>query len=431
MRHIRKGLNPVRIPFAIKTSDPVMREWVGEVREGMRALAARIPQASPLRIGGGGTGGNRFKFGGLYKDSENKWRVKIGEGTINYHEIFTRGDFVSRKSEAQYIRGVFPTIDGVRIDDASKPALELGERDAASVWVVAKKDKCGSSSTSSERLMISDRDEDPDIDSDEDAYLIAEFDVEETDGGGKKATEVYKFLQSDLVQDYSCDKGDQESDSWDGSDMDGSSDFVSQSSDMGGSTPSGSDSDDDDDGVPDACDVSVVAGWENIELCFPKVDGPEKCVPKFYDFRIRVAFKFPTPYGPTQCEGFAYAASLDGGIIINPGPSDTATEYRWRDDADRTLVWRVANPPACGTISVQWRFKPFGPLQGPLDPPVEDIGCCTKIEQKGSAVVILREYVTTGRWDASKTKLPPVCGCTCSSSATGSGSGSGGEEPPP
>lgn len=378
------------------------------------------------RVVTGGVAPGRFAFGGIYKDAEDVWRVKISPGVIVYREIFIRGDFESQRSKPQYCRAVFPTVevngDDVRIDDPSKPALELGERESASVWLVALKDKCGSSSLADGRIVISNRDEDPDINSDEDAIPIVDFDVEETDGGGKKATEVYKFLQSDHEQGYVCDKGNEDSDSYDGSDMDGSSDFVSSSSGGMGSTPSGSDSDDDDDGIPNACEVSVVAGWENIELCFPKVDGPEKCVPKFYDFRIRVAFKFPTPYGPTQCEGFAYAASLTGGLIINPGPSDTATEYRWRDDADRILVWRVANPPACGTISVQWRFKPFGPLQGPLDPPVEDIGCCTKIEQKGSAVVILREYVSTGRWDASKTKLPPVCGCTCSSSLVDPGS---------
>jgi len=229
------------------------------------------------------------------------------------------------------------------------------------------------------------------------------------------------------VQDYSCDKGDQESDSWDGSDMDGSSDFVSQSSsDMGGSTPSGSSDDDDDGDGNTACDIIVVAGWENAENCFPKADGPEKCKAKFYDFRIRVKFNFVQPFGGVICQGIAYKAWLDGGIIINPGISDTATEYIWRDNDDRTLTWRVANPPACGTLRLHWKVRTF-PAAPPFgsDEPPEDQGCCGLIyssEKAGGVPVILREYVSTGRWDASKTKMPPVCGCTCSSSLVDPGS---------
>ena len=222
----------------INTLSRCVEELQGQVR------AVPRPAPAPSRASSG-----RFRFGGIFKDNANKWRVRIAPGCIVYREIFLRGDFVSQKSRAQYCTPVFPTVEvngeDVRIDDESKPALELGDRDSATVWLVARKDKCNSSSFADGRIIISDRDEDPDIESSEDAIKIVDFDVEETDGGGKRASEVYKFLQSDHHQAYLCDKGDDSSDDWDGSDMDGSSDFAPESSsDMGGSTPSGSSDED-------------------------------------------------------------------------------------------------------------------------------------------------------------------------------------------
>lgn len=54
MRPIRRGINPIRLPSPLKTNNPALAQWVGEVNEAIRNLATRLPQAnSPLQLGGG------------------------------------------------------------------------------------------------------------------------------------------------------------------------------------------------------------------------------------------------------------------------------------------------------------------------------------------------------------------------------------------
>jgi len=66
MKPIRKGANPVKIPFAIKSSDRTFASWANEVRTAFQQIEARIPTASfsqpqlpaphPWRASGKGTG---------------------------------------------------------------------------------------------------------------------------------------------------------------------------------------------------------------------------------------------------------------------------------------------------------------------------------------------------------------------------------------
>ena len=43
MRLIRKGLNPVKLPFALKTNHPILASWANEVRTSIQQLRDRIP----------------------------------------------------------------------------------------------------------------------------------------------------------------------------------------------------------------------------------------------------------------------------------------------------------------------------------------------------------------------------------------------------
>jgi len=43
MRPIRRGMNPVKIPFPIKSSDPTLAAWCNEVRTAILNLEARSP----------------------------------------------------------------------------------------------------------------------------------------------------------------------------------------------------------------------------------------------------------------------------------------------------------------------------------------------------------------------------------------------------
>jgi len=53
MTPIRKGSNPVKIPFAIKSTDRTFAAWANETRTALRQLEARIPTANTGRAAGG------------------------------------------------------------------------------------------------------------------------------------------------------------------------------------------------------------------------------------------------------------------------------------------------------------------------------------------------------------------------------------------
>jgi hypothetical protein len=55
MTPIRKGSNPVKIPFAIKSSDPTFAAWANETRTAIRQLEARMPTANVGRSAGAGS----------------------------------------------------------------------------------------------------------------------------------------------------------------------------------------------------------------------------------------------------------------------------------------------------------------------------------------------------------------------------------------
>jgi hypothetical protein len=59
MTPIRKGSNPVKIPFAIKSSDRTFAAWANEVRTAFQQLAARIPTAN---VGKAVSGGAKLQF---------------------------------------------------------------------------------------------------------------------------------------------------------------------------------------------------------------------------------------------------------------------------------------------------------------------------------------------------------------------------------
>lgn len=94
MTPIRKGSNPVKIPFAIKSNDRTFAAWANEVVTAIRQLEARIPTAS-VGQGGLGPGSPRYPF---------KIRVRDGEMTVDFGVL--------------YISKVYPDQDG-------KPFLAL------------------------------------------------------------------------------------------------------------------------------------------------------------------------------------------------------------------------------------------------------------------------------------------------------------------
>lgn len=62
MRPIRKGLNPVKLPFSLKTNHPILASWANEVRTSIQQLRDRIPTAGGRGSTGGGGGSHPFRI---------------------------------------------------------------------------------------------------------------------------------------------------------------------------------------------------------------------------------------------------------------------------------------------------------------------------------------------------------------------------------
>jgi len=93
MKLVRNGLNPVKLPFALKTNHPVLASWANEVRTCLQQLRDRIPTVGGGIASGGGAGSHPFKL-----------RVSEGDLSVDYGMV--------------YVSRVYP-------DTASKPFLAL------------------------------------------------------------------------------------------------------------------------------------------------------------------------------------------------------------------------------------------------------------------------------------------------------------------
>ena len=119
MKPIRKGANPVKIPFQIKSTDPVLAAWCNEVRTAIRQLEARVPTASFARPTSSAQ--LQFKVYGVRYDADAEaWKCKVRPGyvrTINPDADAT-----------EPVKDWMPTVGSgpaVPLDDATPPEITI------------------------------------------------------------------------------------------------------------------------------------------------------------------------------------------------------------------------------------------------------------------------------------------------------------------
>lgn len=119
MTPIRKGLNPVKIPFPIKSTDPTFAAWCNEVRTAIRQLEARVPTAN---IGRTATAALQFKIYGVRYDTEAEaWKCKVRPGWVR-----------TRNPDAdatEPIKDWMPTVGdpAVALDADEPPEIEIAD----------------------------------------------------------------------------------------------------------------------------------------------------------------------------------------------------------------------------------------------------------------------------------------------------------------
>jgi len=85
MTPIRKGANPVKIPFAIKSTDRIFAAWANETRTAIRQLEARIPTANLGWRAGGGASAPLFGSISRVPDSDPaEYQARFTLGYLTY-----------------------------------------------------------------------------------------------------------------------------------------------------------------------------------------------------------------------------------------------------------------------------------------------------------------------------------------------------------
>ena len=113
MTPIRKGSNPVKIPFAIKSTDKTFAAWANETRTAIQQLEARMPTAN---VGRGPTAGNKPPFWTTISQVEGSdpatYEVSVKLGYLSYQSNTP----AAQASDLGTTGWIVPTIAGVSME---------------------------------------------------------------------------------------------------------------------------------------------------------------------------------------------------------------------------------------------------------------------------------------------------------------------------
>ena len=122
MTPIRKGSNPVKIPFAIRSTDKTFAAWANETRTAIQQLEARMPTAN---VGKGAAGGAKPPFWATISrvpDSDPaEYQVFVTIGYLSYQSNTP----AAQDSELGTTGWIVPTIAGVSMESADVKPLPL------------------------------------------------------------------------------------------------------------------------------------------------------------------------------------------------------------------------------------------------------------------------------------------------------------------
>ena len=114
MTPIRKGSNPVKIPFAIKSTDPTFAAWANETRTAIRQLEARMPTAN---VGQGPAGGGSkppfwTTISQVPQSDPAEYQVSVTLGYLSYQSNTP----AAQASDLGTTGWIVPTIAGVSME---------------------------------------------------------------------------------------------------------------------------------------------------------------------------------------------------------------------------------------------------------------------------------------------------------------------------
>jgi hypothetical protein len=83
MNVIRKGTNPVQVPFRLRTSEPALAAWANQVATAIQQLRDRVPQALGRKGGGGGASGGCTPWKPRFSTSGETHYVRFDLGLLD------------------------------------------------------------------------------------------------------------------------------------------------------------------------------------------------------------------------------------------------------------------------------------------------------------------------------------------------------------
>ena len=129
MTPIRKGSNPVKIPFAIKSTDKTFAAWANETRTAIQQLEARMPTAN---VGRGPAAGNKPPFwcaiSRVPQSDPAEYQVTVTLGYLAYQSNTP----AAQASELGTTGWIVPTIAGVSMESVDVEPIPLP---AVESWV--------------------------------------------------------------------------------------------------------------------------------------------------------------------------------------------------------------------------------------------------------------------------------------------------------
>ena len=134
MTPIRKGLNPVKIPFPIKVSDPILASWCHEVRNAIQRIEGRIPTVAN-RPKSSATASHPYKIYAAKEGAACRVHVWRGACTANLWAWDSSDVYGHTNELTPGIGGGAMVSESVPIGDAAAGYLTLTASTTYGIWL--------------------------------------------------------------------------------------------------------------------------------------------------------------------------------------------------------------------------------------------------------------------------------------------------------
>jgi hypothetical protein len=139
MKPIRKGANPVKIPFQIKSTDPTLAAWCNEVRTAIRQLESRIPTANIGKPSQGARYVHPWKL--LPINDAGTAKLYVARGMLTVHDYYVDASdvlqpFTHEREDLVLLDGTGPLVGPSNSIGGTAGYFTLDDSETYGVWLI-------------------------------------------------------------------------------------------------------------------------------------------------------------------------------------------------------------------------------------------------------------------------------------------------------